>query len=60
MDSDSVRPWQRALAIQRFEIPAKHVLSTVSSRSAEVDQQKQIISKMAGKMPGKSNDGEEK
>jgi hypothetical protein len=39
------------LEIQKFGRPSEHVPSAV-----ERDQQKQIIVKMAGNMPGKTNE----
>jgi hypothetical protein len=60
MDSESVGTWKRTLEIQGFLIPAEQVPSAVAIRSAEVDQQNQIIENMAGKMPGKTNEGKRK
>jgi hypothetical protein len=56
MDSDFVGTWKRSLEIQGSRRSTEHVPPSVEV----ADQQKQIILKMAGKMPGKKMKEKEK
>jgi hypothetical protein len=51
MDSEFVGTWKRTLEIQVFEDQLN-----MYRQQCQAYQKKQIIAKMAGKMPGKSND----